>query len=349
MPLLLDALDEAATPVLEHLAPFAWLVPDLDKFRASRTIGTTLAWWSSFHGQSAESLLVNKAHYFCFGPEGSAIGAMEERLVLGMYCAYRCTSGATVDRHAYYASEEMTALILAGSETSADVSVTPADLPSPSGVAYLARPEGGLVLLWQILYDTVLSVQLLSAAGVAEFLGNEGELHAGLAYRYVNHEYLPIRPRKLNSAHPKATLRRACMRSVGSPPPAWIRMSRRKPSRSTADGHPQRFLRSSSPSHTCSDRRRHRSSPPQYLPPSLRLPGAARSGPRSRTCRTVPGPRCRPPTMGHQRALTRIVGPCEVTGRDSGIPVNNATTRSGSRPISPVRKAHQSRPPTRSP
>jgi hypothetical protein len=192
MPLLLDALDEAATPVLEHLEPFAWVVPDLDKFRASRTIGTTLAWWSSFHGQSAESLLVNKTHYFCFGPERSAIGAMEERMVLGMYCAYRCTSGATVDRHAYYASEEMTALILAGSETSAEVSVTPADLPSPSGVAYLARPEGGLVLLWQVLYDTLLSVQLVSAAGVAEFLGDEGELRAGLAYRYLNHVYLPL-------------------------------------------------------------------------------------------------------------------------------------------------------------
>ena len=192
MPLLLDALDEAATPVVEYLEPFAWVVPELEEFRASRTIGTTLAWWCKFHGQSAESLLVNAERYFCFGPEGSAIGAIEEHSVLGMYSAYRCTSGATADRHAYYASEEMTALIRAGSKTSAEVSVTPDDLPSPSGVAYLARPEGGLVLLWNILYDTHLSVQLVSAAGVEEFLGDEGELRAGSAYRFGNHDYLPI-------------------------------------------------------------------------------------------------------------------------------------------------------------
>ncbi|MDV7089954.1 hypothetical protein, partial [Rhodococcus opacus] len=76
MLLLLDALDEAATPVVEHLEPFAWVVPELEEFRASRTIGTTLAWWCKFHGQSAESLLVNTERYFCFGPEGSAIGAI---------------------------------------------------------------------------------------------------------------------------------------------------------------------------------------------------------------------------------------------------------------------------------
>ncbi|MGW5153620.1 hypothetical protein [Rhodococcus koreensis] len=192
MPLLLDALDEAATPVLKHLEPFAWLVPDLERFRTSRTIGTTLAWFCEFHGQSAESLLANTPHYFGFGPKESAIGAIEERIMLGMYCAYRCTSGATVDRHTYYASEEMTALILAGSETSAEVSVTPADLPSPSGVAYLAQPDGGLFLIWQILYDTLLSVQLVSAAGMEEFIGDEGELREGLSYRYVNHIYLPL-------------------------------------------------------------------------------------------------------------------------------------------------------------
>ncbi|MCQ4118352.1 hypothetical protein [Rhodococcus tibetensis] len=192
MPLLLDALDETATPVFEYLEPFAWVVPEFEEFRASRTIGPTLAWWCKFHGQSAESLLVNTERYFCFGPEGSAIGAIEEHSVFGMYSAYRCTSEATADRHAYYASEEMTALIRAGSKTSAEVSVTPDDLPSPSGVAYLARPEGGLVLLWNILYDTRLSVQLVSAAGVEEFLGDEGELRPGAAYRYINHVYLPI-------------------------------------------------------------------------------------------------------------------------------------------------------------
>ena len=192
MPLLLDALDDTATPVVEHLEPFAWVVPEFEEFRATRTIGPTLAWWSEFHGQSAESLLVHSERYFCFGPEGSAIGAMEEHAMLGMYGAYRCTSAATADRHAYYASEEMTAHILARRETSAEVSVTPENLPSPSGVAYLARPEGGLVLLWTIQHDTLLSVQLVSAFELAEFLGNDGEARPGAAYRYLDHVYLPL-------------------------------------------------------------------------------------------------------------------------------------------------------------
>ncbi len=192
MPLLLDALDDAATPVVEHLEPFAWVVPEFEEFRATRTIGPTLAWWCEFHGQSAESLLVNTERYFCFGPEGSAIGAMEEHTMLAMYDAYRCTSAATAGRNAYYASEEMTAHILADRETSAEVSVTPENLPSPSGVAYLARPEGGLVLLWKIQHDTLLSVQLVSASELAEFLGNDGEPRPGGAYRYLNHVYLPL-------------------------------------------------------------------------------------------------------------------------------------------------------------
>ncbi|EKT78035.1 hypothetical protein WSS_A34507 [Rhodococcus opacus M213] len=208
MPLLLDALDDTATPVVEHLEPFAWVVPEFEEFRATRTIGPTLAWWSEFHGQSAESLLVHSERYFCFGPEGSAIGAMEEHAMLGMYDAYRCTSGATADRHAYYASEEMTAHILAGSATSAEVSVTPENLPSPSGVAYLARPEGGLVLLWTIQHDTLLSVQFVSASELAEFLGNRGEPRAGAAYRYVNHVYLPIPTAEVELSPP----------GIGTPP-----------------------------------------------------------------------------------------------------------------------------------
>ena len=43
MPLLLDALDAAATPVLAHLEPYGLVVGDLDTFRRSRTLGPHLA------------------------------------------------------------------------------------------------------------------------------------------------------------------------------------------------------------------------------------------------------------------------------------------------------------------
>ncbi|WP_420879163.1 hypothetical protein [Rhodococcus sp. (in: high G+C Gram-positive bacteria)] len=194
MPLLLDALDAAATPVRDHLEPFALVVSDLEEYRRSRRVGRDLARWAQFYGVSADTLLFNRENYLGMGAEDPHKGTLEERFMVAMYCAYRCTSGSTTDRHAYYASEEMTALILAGSETSADVSVTAADLPSPAGVAYLDQgsDEEGLVLMWHIAYDELLTVQLVPASGVDEFLANDGTHRPGWGYIHADCRYLPI-------------------------------------------------------------------------------------------------------------------------------------------------------------
>lgn len=192
MPLLLDAFDNTATPALRHLEPYALAVPELDTFRRTRRIGPTLARWSQLLGVSADTLLVNQEHYFCLGSSERTVGAVDEQVLTAMYCAYRCSSGATIDRHAYYASEEITALILAGSESSAVVGVTAADLPSPTGVAYLSQSAGALLLLWQVLDDDLLSVQLVPAEGARSFISNDGAPKTGWGYRFINHMYLPI-------------------------------------------------------------------------------------------------------------------------------------------------------------
>lgn len=194
MPLLLDALDAAATPVRDHLEPFALVVPDLDEYRRSRRVGIDLYRWTQYFGVSADTLLFNRENYFGMGAKDPSRGTLEEQIIVAMYCAYRCTSGSTADRYAYYASEETTALILAGSETSADVSVTAADLPSPAGVAYLNQgsDEEGLVLMWHIAYDELLTVQLVPVSGVDEFLANDGTSRPGWGYRHANSRYLPI-------------------------------------------------------------------------------------------------------------------------------------------------------------
>lgn len=193
MPLLLDALD-AATPVRDHLEPLALVVADLEEYRASRRVGSDLHKWTLFHNASADALLFNREYYFGMGVTDPSKGTVDERFLVAMYCAYRCTSGSTTDRHAYYASAEMTALTLAGSETSADVSVTVADLPSPAGVAYLDRgsDEEGLVLMWHVAYDDLLTVQLVPASGVDEFIANDGTYQVGWGTWYMNHRYLPI-------------------------------------------------------------------------------------------------------------------------------------------------------------
>lgn len=194
MPLLMNALDAAATPVRDHLEPYAFVVEDLKEFRASRRVGAALQRFTQHLGVSAEALLVNREAHLAMGKPDPGLGIVEEQLMTAMYGAYRCTSGSTANRHAYYASEEMTALTLAGSQTSADVSVTVADLPSPTGVAYLDRgsEEEGLVLMWHLPYDDVLNVQLAPASGIEEFLDNDGTRREGWGYRFINHRYLPI-------------------------------------------------------------------------------------------------------------------------------------------------------------
>lgn len=192
MPLLLDALDSTATPVFEHLRPFGQAVPELAEFRKTRRIGPTLACWCQMTNVSAETLLVNRERYFCIGSSTTTPGAVDEQTLLALYTAYRCTSGAIQDRHAYYASEEMTALILAGSETSAEVSVTPADLPSPAGVVYLSHTGNPLLMLWQVLYDDLLSVQLVPAEGARSFIDHDGSLQIGYGNRFINNLYLPL-------------------------------------------------------------------------------------------------------------------------------------------------------------
>ncbi|WP_458683263.1 hypothetical protein [Prescottella equi] len=193
MPLLMNALDAAATPVRDHLAPYASVVEDLKEFRASRRVGAALRTFTQHLGVSAEALLVNREAHLAIGRPDPGLGIVEEQIMTAMYCAYRCTSGSTANRHAYYASEEMTALTLAGSQTSADVSVTVADLPSPTGVAYLDRgsDEEGLVLMWHV-DDDVLNVQLSPVSGIEGFLENDGTRREGWGYRFINHRYLPI-------------------------------------------------------------------------------------------------------------------------------------------------------------
>lgn len=229
MPLLLDAFDEAATPVVKHLELFAFAVLELRSFRESGAIGPTLQWWSKFHGQPVAVLAANPERYL--GLRGSLTlsgDAVNERDMLAMYCGYRCTSGATSDRYAYFASEEMTALILAGSEGSAEVGVTIADLPSPSGVAYLTQAAGGLVLLWNTI-DDVLSVQLVPTTGAQDFISNQGEIQEGWGFKFGNHKYLPSPFAEAELSSPESdsppTLQNVGGYTPGMPDdaPAWSR------------------------------------------------------------------------------------------------------------------------------
>lgn len=77
-----------------------------------------------------------------------------------------------VGRHAYYATEEMTALIAAGATRSVeDLALTVTDLPSPDGFAYLHRPDdAGLFLWWTVVGDSRVAAALSSSSILREWL-----------------------------------------------------------------------------------------------------------------------------------------------------------------------------------
>lgn len=90
-------------------------------------------------------------------------GEMNYRYQLAEYA-----SGAVKDRHAYFATEEMTALILAGAEHEIEsYSLSAPDLPSPNGVAYLHRPAGHAEFLW---WSTTGNGMVIASTARAESL-----------------------------------------------------------------------------------------------------------------------------------------------------------------------------------
>lgn len=74
----------------------------------------------------------------------------------------------------YVTDPEMTALTLAGSDPPAEVAVTVADLPSPSGFAFLPLDDtDGLFILWSVKHNRMLHVQVATKSGMDAFLSQD--------------------------------------------------------------------------------------------------------------------------------------------------------------------------------
>ncbi|WP_458683620.1 hypothetical protein [Prescottella equi] len=89
--------------------------------------------------------------------------------------SYSALVFAAKGRHAYFAVEETTALILAGAQqTVTEHSVAVSDLPSPNGVAYLHHADEPLVLAWST-FGGVVSVSICTAEAARTHLLDETE------------------------------------------------------------------------------------------------------------------------------------------------------------------------------
>lgn len=82
---------------------------------------------------------------------------------------------SVADRHAYFATEEMTALVMAGSGRGVEnLALTVADLPSTNGFAYLHRPnDQGMFLWWAAVGGERVAATLTSVRQVRRWLSFE--------------------------------------------------------------------------------------------------------------------------------------------------------------------------------
>lgn len=77
--------------------------------------------------------------------------------VQAVHCGYLITARSLRGRHAYFCTDEMSAVVQSAAQTALqpDTSFTEHDLPSPDGIAYLSDPEQPIILRWCSIQQTV--------------------------------------------------------------------------------------------------------------------------------------------------------------------------------------------------
>ncbi len=169
MPLLMDALEEKARPGMK----FATVLEGVYREHLTGVPGEVTAMFAAEHKIAVEDAFEHARRMAIADyPQDPAMTAS---ILEWMAESYSAVVFATRTRHAYFASEETTALVLAGAqETVVEHSVTAVDLPSPDGVAYLNRADGALALVWTT-HEDITTVAIATAAGVGEYLLDETE------------------------------------------------------------------------------------------------------------------------------------------------------------------------------
>lgn len=190
--MLADALAAAAGPVTELISRTMYPYMELETFRESGKVGEWLTYYSQLAKATVQQLSGDTEEYFCISDDPDpAHGFVTPQLLRVLFVTYRTYSNSVAERHCYYATPEMTATVFAGSESIDNVSLTLADLPSRTGIAYLHQEDRDrdLILLWAADGEAVLHITLLSAEALAYLLAHEGRLNSP-GHRWVNSRYL---------------------------------------------------------------------------------------------------------------------------------------------------------------
>ncbi|MDH6284062.1 hypothetical protein [Prescottella agglutinans] len=164
MPLLIDGLADKARTGME----FATLHEGVYLEHLAGTVGHATQLYAAEH-RVPVSQAFDAARRSAVGdhpqmPEQTA------QTLSWMRESYSAVAFATKSRHTYFATEETTALVLAGVQDAVtEHSVTAADLPSPDGVAYLHQRDGALVVAWST-FQNITSVAICTADAARTYL-----------------------------------------------------------------------------------------------------------------------------------------------------------------------------------
>jgi hypothetical protein len=187
LPRVAAAIAATASPIARYLELLALLANEMAWYRVDQRVGPNLgAVAQALH--VTPKMLVQKPELIpVYQPSPGTSSRHPDHMAKPLYVAYRSTNGAAATRHTFFASAETTALILAGCESATNVGATVADLPSPSGVAYLAGDDGdSLFLLWHTEDEGLLTVQVATPAGLAAFLAHDGAAREGIRPVHVS-------------------------------------------------------------------------------------------------------------------------------------------------------------------
>ncbi|EHB48776.1 hypothetical protein MycrhDRAFT_5617 [Mycolicibacterium rhodesiae JS60] len=169
MPVLLDALGAHAERALKIVEPRYLLNEDWRAFArgdvdvASERLTTTARTFGTTPEEMAERFRAQAA-------DESADFQGTKATYLGQMLA----SGCVADRHAYFCTEEMSALVRsAATDQVAESALSLADLPSTSGIAYLYDRAEPLVLRWASTSAGMVSANIAGHNGIRRILEDE--------------------------------------------------------------------------------------------------------------------------------------------------------------------------------
>ncbi|WP_158170858.1 hypothetical protein [Rhodococcus sp. JT-3] len=199
MPTIMDAVMARANEALEHVSGQAILWGSLIEAGDEGPLEKPVQEEAERYGVSAEEI---REKFVAMSEKDPAFHEAG-RVAMWLNSAYSLSKVAVAERHCFFATEETSALVLAGANDAITrVAATAADLPSPNGIAYFDRAPavGGFFLLWGVRTDGLLQASVCSAPMLMGWLERDPKPIPGGTPNERGFWPLPFRQAKMSAA-----------------------------------------------------------------------------------------------------------------------------------------------------